>query len=433
MNNVPLISGALPVLVLILGGLSLLWLVWGGRRHLLVVLPVAAAAAVVLTFLLFVLAEGVLYWWDASLPRSLYIYAAAGILAVLLAAVRIRATPAAGTRALAVTAAVLSLVAVASAANSAYAQYPTLGSLLDPPRPESVPLPERAPETAAGHPATTEANWVPPADMPATGRLFPADIPGTLSGYAADPGLVYLPPAYLADPPALNLPVLVLIHGRPGGPADWLIGGELLQVLDEFAAAHSGLAPVVVIPDASNAGNANWPLCLDSDISASATYLAVDLPAWVRQHLASGLTGARQWAVAGYSYGGTCALTLAVNFPQAYPSFVDVAGEAEPALPQGRDALIERYFGGDASAFARQNPLDILAAGSFSDSAGVIVVGADDPVYAPQGRKVFDAARSAGMDVSLQTVPGGHSWQVWKAGLAENLDWLGRRLGILAP
>ena len=134
MNNVPLISGVLPVLVLILGGLSLLWLAWGGRRHVLVVLPVAAVAAVVLTFGLFVLAEGVLYWWDASLPRSLYVYAAGGILAVLLAAVRIRAAPAPGTRALAVTAAVLSLVAVTSAANSAYWQYPTLGSLLDPPR-----------------------------------------------------------------------------------------------------------------------------------------------------------------------------------------------------------------------------------------------------------------------------------------------------------
>jgi len=35
------------------------------------------------------------------------------------------------------------------------------------------------------------------------------------------------------------------------------------------------------------------------------------------------------------------------------------------------------------------------------------------------------------MDVQLQELPGGHSWQVWKAGLANNLDWLGHRLGIL--
>ena len=432
MNSVSLVSGPVPAAALVLGGLSLAWLVWGGRRHLLTVVPLAAVAAAVLTLILGVLAETVFYWWDASLPRSLYLYAAAGILAVILAVVRLRTADRARSRVLALTAAALAVAAVAQAANTAYRQYPTLGSLVSPPAPEASGLPERSPDNAAGLPDTTEANWMPPPDLPAGGKLYSADIPGSTSGYASDPALVYLPPAYLADPPAVNLPVLVLIHGKPGSPSDWLIGGQLLDILDAFAAAHRGLAPVVVMPDASNAGNSNWPLCLDSAVSSSATYLALDVPAWVQQNLASGLRGGRQWAVAGYSYGGTCALQLAVNFPDAYPTFIDISGAAEPGLPQGRDALINTYFNGNSGAFNNQNALDRLQRFSFPDSAGIVVVGADDPVFAPEGEAVFAAARAAGMDVTLQTLPGGHSWQVWQAGLTENLDWLCRRLGILS-
>nr|WP_231715278.1 alpha/beta fold hydrolase [Arthrobacter gengyunqii] len=267
--------------------------------------------------------------------------------------------------------------------------------------------------------------------MPSEGKVYSAEIPGSTSGYASNSALVYLPPAYLASPAAVNLPVLVLIHGQPGSPNDWLVGGQLLDMMDSFAAKHQGLAPVVVMPDASNADNTNWPLCLDSDISSSATYLAVDVPSWVRQHLAAGLSGGSQWAVAGYSYGGTCALQLAANYPDTYPTFIDIAGESEPTVTQGTDSLINTYFGGDKSRFTAQNALDRLAAQSFPDSAGIIAVGADDSVYTPEGRQVYEAARAAGMQVTLQVLPGGHSWQVWQAGLANNLDWLGRRLGIL--
>lgn len=223
----------------------------------------------------------------------------------------------------------------------------------------------------------------------------------------------------------------MLIHGKPGAPSDWLTGGQLLEVLDSFAAEHGGLAPVVVMPDASNAGNSTWPLCLDSDISSSATYLAVDVPSWVGQHLASGLEGSRQWAVAGYSYGGTCALQLAANFPQAYPTFIDIAGEAGPSLPQGRDALVETYFDGDAAAFSDQNPWTGCGA---SPSRGRRELWWWERMIPSSRRKeaVSAAARAAGMDITLQELPGGHSWQVWKAGLANNLDWLGRRLGILS-
>lgn len=427
--DIPLTSGAFPAVALGLGVLSLVWLGWGRGRHLTRVLPVAVACAAVLTLLLYVLAEVVFSWWNAALPRYLYIYSFLAILAEFLAVRRFLTARKLSERILPVLAAGLVLVAVSAGVNSAFGQYPTLAALFIPPGATSGNLPTRAPATPPPAPVT-EGTWEPPEDLPGQGSVYSVTIPESGSGYTSNPALVYLPPAYLASAPAQNLPVLVLLHGQPGSPSDWFTGGQLAQVMDSYAAKHHGLAPVVVVPDLSEAGAAKWPLCLDSDAGRSATYLAVDLPAWVRANLAAGLTDARQWAVAGYSYGGTCSAQLAVNFPQVYPTFVDIAGEREPTVPGGRDELVKDYFGGDQAAFAAQNALDVLKGKSFPDSAGIVVVGRDDSVYAPQGRQVYDAAKAAGMDVQFQQVDGGHSWTVWKAGLANNLDWLGQRMGL---
>ncbi|MBD7994918.1 hypothetical protein H9639_06360 [Arthrobacter sp. Sa2CUA1] len=428
--NVPLTTGAVPIAALCLGALSVIWLCWGPRRHLTRVVPLAALTAAAFTLVLFFLAEYAFHWWNAALPRYLYLYSFLAIFAEFLAVRRFLTASGLVRRALPVLAGALVLAALFSAVNTAFGQYPTLSAFFAQPWTSSGPLPTRTPPEPVP-PPVNETSWQPPPDMPHTGSVFSVTIPESGSGYPSNPALVYLPPAYLASPPAQNLPVLVLLHGQPGAPSDWFTAGQLTQVMDDFAAAHNGLAPVVVVPDLSAAGAANWPLCLDSNAGRSATYLSVDLPAWVRENLASGLTDARQWAVAGYSYGGTCSLQLAVNFPQVYPTFLDIAGESEPTVPDGRGALIKTYFGGDASAFAAQNPLDLLKEGRFPDSAGIVVVGRDDSLYAPQGQQVFDAAQAAGMDVQLQELDGGHSWTVWKAGLVNNLDWLGRRLGIL--
>jgi len=428
--NAALTSGIIPVAALCLGALSVAWLCWGRHRHLTRVIPLAALSAAGATALLFFLAEYVFSWWDASFPRHLYIYAFLAIFAEFLAVQRFLTARGTAGRLLSVLAAALVLAALFSGVNTAYGQYPTFASLFEQPGTASGNLPTRAPPSPVPVPVT-EQTWQPPEDMPATGSVYSVSIPGSGSGYQSNPALVYLPPAYLASSPAQNLPVLVLLHGQPGSPSDWFTAGQLAGVMDDFAAAHGGLAPVVVVPDLSGGGAANWPLCLDSNLSKSATYLAVDLPAWVRANLASGLTDARQWAVGGYSYGGTCSMQLAVNFPQVYPTFLDIAGENEPTVPGGRDALVNLYFGGDSAAFTAQNALDRLGAQQFPDSAGIIVVGKGDAVYAPQGQQVYDAAKAAGMDVQFQELDGGHSWAVWKAGLVNNLDWLSGRLGII--
>jgi S-formylglutathione hydrolase FrmB len=328
---------------------------------------------------------------------------------------------------------VIALVAVVVVAgqslNGVYREYPTLRTVLGLPAVDQVPftdvaLRERLVPAPVGRPL--DQAWAAPADLPAAGVVTQVDIPGSRSGFAARPAMLYLPPAYLTSPRA-ELPVLVLMAGQPGSPQDWFAGGVLAQRMDRYAAAHAGLAPVVVVVDQLGSSLAN-PLCMDSALGNVAGYLAVDVPAWVRATLQVN-RDPRSWAIGGLSSGGTCSLQMAVNHPEVYPTFVDLSGESEPTLGD-RARTVAATFGGDAAAFAAVNPLDVLATRQFPDSAGYLVGGAQDTAYLPQARQVLAACQRAGMDVRLQVLPGGHTFEVWGPGLERALPWLGARLGI---
>jgi len=268
--------------------------------------------------------------------------------------------------------------------------------------------------------------WRPPPGMPDRGVVAEVEIPAS-GGFDPRPARIYLPPAYLVTPrPAL--PVLVLLSGQPGATTDWLRFGQLPPAVDRFASRHGGLAPVVVMPDHLGSALAN-PLCLDSRLGTVETYLAVDVPAWVRSHLQVAAEPAA-WAIGGFSQGGTCALQLAVRAPAVYPTFLSIAGQREPTLGE-RALTVDRAFGGDRAAFAAVNPLDILARSRFPDSAGLIVAGEQDTRYRPDALAVFRACRQAGIDVGWRELPGGHSWAVWRPALPAALPWLARELGLV--
>ncbi|MFD1213257.1 alpha/beta hydrolase [Arthrobacter sp. GCM10027362] len=434
MSHLSLVDGPLPVAISILAAAGMLWLLAGGRRFWRLAAPLAVAGGAAGAALLWYAAEHAYGWWDESFPRVLYVWAGATVAAVLLLAPRLTASRGVVRRLASILAVLLVATGAVAQANTEYGAYPTVASMFADQDLAAGPITAVAGgrRNGAPLPATTEAGWSPPADLPGHGSVYRVAIPGTASGYRADNAYVYLPPAYLADPRRTNLPVLVMIHGRPGGPGSWISSGNLAQTMDDYAAEHDGLAPVVIMPDLSMGGAAAWPLCLDSQVAKSATYLAVDVPAWVRTTLGAGTAGSRQWAIGGLSSGGTCAMQLAANYPQAYPTFLDMSGEIEPAVHGGRRKLVQQYFGGSEARFRKQNALDVLAAREFPDTAGKFVVGASDAKYGAALARVFAAAREAGMDVRLEKFPGGHSWHLWSAALPAQMPWLMQRLGVSA-
>ena len=69
--------------------------------------------------------------------------------------------------------------------------------------------------------------------------------------------------------------------------------------------------------------------------------------------------------------------------------------------------------------------------GRYDDIAGLISIGAQDEEYASAVPALVNGARGAGIEVDTRQYEGGHGWAVWSAALADEVDWLGERLGLV--
>ncbi|WP_067449600.1 alpha/beta hydrolase [Nocardia alba] len=426
-TDLSLLTGWLPVASAVLGAVGAVWLLLPrARRYVTTTMPIVLLTATVLTVALYLVVEEIWRPFPDPIAVSVYVLIGIALAAVLLVVPRILVRKTVLTGVVTVFAALAVLVAVGVRINLEYASYPTVGAALGIEHLDRVDAAEltRREQVISARPL--EPAWHPPDGLPDHGRVLTAAIPPTASGFTARDAQIYLPPAYFADPRPL-LPVLVLLAGEPGAPQDWFVGGRLAQTMDSFARAHNGLAPVVVVADGTGSQLAN-PLCLDSKLGNVATYLAVDVPNWTRATLQID-PDPRSWAVGGLSYGGTCALQLATNYPAVYPTFLDMSGQDEPTLGD-RQRTVDAAFGGDTAALLRVDPLELLRTRTYPDSAGAFVVGADDAMYRPQVERMYEAAREAGMDVRLRILPGGHNFALWERGLRDQLPWLATRLGL---
>jgi S-formylglutathione hydrolase FrmB len=394
-------------------------------------LPIALASSSVLL----AVAWGSLFLlkpFPDALPWTVLAWVAAALLAVTLA---IMAWPHQRwwRRGAVVVAAVLVLLGAADGVNRVYAPYPTVSAALGLAPYDQVPpasvlaasAPVSPPGALTGRPL--QSVWTPPADLPATGALTQVTIPATVSGFVARPAWLYLPPAYLTAQRPM-LPVLVLLGGQPGSPRDWVDAGGVAQHMDAFAAAHGGLAPVVVIPDALGAEVSN-PMCLDSRLGKADSYLAIDVPTWIDAGLQVD-TDTAHWAVGGFSYGGTCALQLAVAHPALFPTFLDISGQQGPTLGDP-GTTVARAFGGNQAAFQAVDPLHELATRQLPQTAAWLTVGSADAEYKRQEEVVRSALTAAGVTVTGSDLPGGHSWQTAAAGLAAATPWIAARTGLV--
>lgn len=424
--DLSLINGPIPKAATVAAALALTYLAIRKNRTWWVrVLPIVVlACALAVTGLTLVINH---LWkpWPEPMPIILMVWLGAALVAVSLGVARLRPSRWYG-RVLTVVAAVAVISGALTATNAYYGLYPTSRAALEVFNNPSVDLPDSVPvaEELVVPAGKKLAEVWSPTDLPEKGTLSETEIPGALKGR---PAWVYLPPAY-AVKPRPRLPVLVLLAGQPGSPRDWYDAGRISDNMDEFARAHNGLAPIVVMPDSLGSLTAN-PLCLDSKLGQSETYLTRDVPKWIKERLT--VDERREaWTVAGLSQGGTCSLQLAVRAPDVYGNFIDLSGQREPTLGT-RAETVKAAFGGDEAAFVRVNPLDILAKQRFPQLAGVIVAGKDDGVYRPAGVEVFEACRKAGMDVLWKELPGGHDWNVWRPGLYGSLPWLAQRTGLV--
>ncbi|TCN51252.1 S-formylglutathione hydrolase FrmB [Rhodococcus sp. SMB37] len=428
MLDLPLTTSSAAIIFTVAAVVGLGVLAIRRSRRWLLLLPVLGLCALAMAVIAAVVVEKLWRPFPDRLPTTVYVWAGLALLALALLVGRWFCRDREHRHVLAgcglIAAWLVVTVAAAAQINAVYDEYPTVRAALGVSDYRTVSFDELTRVDTV--PSDT---WSPPPDLPSSGAVTTTPIPGATSEFEARGANIYLPPAYFTDPRP-ELPVLVLLAGQPGSTEDWLVGGELTQTMEAFAAAHSGLTPIVVLADGTGSEFAN-PMCVDSHLGNVATYLSVDVPEWVRSNLQVD-TDPGAWAIGGLSYGGTCALQLATLRPDVYPTFLDMSGQAEPTLGD-RTSTIDEVFGGDGAAFDRIDPAYLLAHKRFPDSAGAFVVGADDSEYRPGVEQLAASARAAGMDVHLTELPGGHSYEVWSAGLEKELPWLSQRLGLVDP
>jgi S-formylglutathione hydrolase FrmB len=266
------------------------------------------------------------------------------------------------------------------------------------------------------------------------GTVVPLTIPGTTSGFAARQAQVYLPPAWSA-PHQGALPVVMLLHGTPGDPADWVEGGRAQATADAWATQHGGVAPVLVMPDINGSMTGDTE-CVDSPLGNVETYLTVDVPATVRSTLGTVAPGPG-WAVAGLSEGGSCSIMLALRHPDLFATFGDFGGLAGPRIGETNDdtaSTVAQLFGGSAQQFAAHEPADLLSTTRFPRTGGWFEVGALDAEPLAAAQRLAPLAAAAGIDTCLVVVPdGAHTFDVWSAALRQSLPWIAQRLGLVPP
>ncbi|MDA3630727.1 alpha/beta hydrolase-fold protein [Saccharopolyspora sp. WRP15-2] len=262
------------------------------------------------------------------------------------------------------------------------------------------------------------------------GVVIDVQIPPRESGFQARPAQVYLPPVWFTSPRP-KLPVIVLLHGTPGSPEDWLNGGEAQRTADRWAATHGGKTPIVVMPDV-NGSTFDDTECVNSPRGNAETYLTEDVPNYIRTQFLTRDPG-KDWAVAGLSEGGSCAIMLALRHQDLFSTFADFGGLLGPRDGDTNDpgTTVSSLFDGSQGAFNAHEPEWLLTHQRFAGLHGFFVVGSEDPEPRAAVERLAGLARRAGVDTSVVVIPGGeHTFDVWRDGFADALPWIVERVGV---
>lgn len=345
-------------------------------------------------------------WRPFGEPTSWIVYAVWGL--VLLGLISLAS--AAGRRLLAAAALVALVLGALGATNEVFGQHPTLRSL--------HPVPAAKEMDWAEFKATTRP---PQEDGHDIGALVHVDLPSG-TDFTARQALAYVPPAYWRSPQH-RLPVLMLMAGNPGSPEQWFDSGAAGETADAYQATHDGVSPVVVSVDATGSLTGN-PGCT----GASREYVTDTAPDLIARRFRVDQDRSH-WTIGGLSYGGTCALQVVTNSPEAFGSFLDFSGQAEPSLGD-HTRTVDELFGGDEAAFHAENPADLLRDNDYTGIAGRFVAGRSDHEAIAALKDLSQAADTAGMDVEYTEVPGGHDFGVWRTALHANFDFVAERGGL---
>ncbi|MFD4396426.1 alpha/beta hydrolase [Kitasatospora sp. NPDC058397] len=283
------------------------------------------------------------------------------------------------------------------------------------------------PTTEGGLETVTDLPKGPPEE---TGKVESVRVTGKETGLS-DQLFVYLPPEYFDPKFALvRFPVLVAISGFPGTTLNLIKELPVLRTAGELQKSGK-MPPTIVVMARPTVAPPRDTECVDVPGGPRAeTWFTKDLPEALRTAYRTGRSAA-SWSVFGYSTGGSCALRLAMRFPNVYGSGVGLHSEYKVKEDQftGGD-----LFAGDA-VLAQQSDLDWRLTNLPAPALSLLVVSsrkegdfAQTLQFVGHAQQVAAANPQFKVD-SLYLDDGGHNFDSWTRELPSSLEWIGERLG----
>jgi S-formylglutathione hydrolase FrmB len=240
---------------------------------------------------------------------------------------------------------------------------------------------------------------------------------------------IYTPPGYSAST-SKPYPVIVLLHGSPGGPIDWLYQGHAHLAFDEAIKSGAFPASIVVVPDGHGPfykGGSEWADSIDGRCRMESA-ITQDLPRYLKANYRVS-ENPSLWSIGGLSEGAYGAANLVVRHPDVYRNAIVLSGEFTVSDDWG-DA--DRVFGNDPANRLRNSPFSQIRRLSPAEREQLrfyIAVGADDDSDVITDNESFVAmCKSLGVAVRFDRDPGHHKWGFWSSHLKTAMvplsEWL---------
>lgn len=316
----------------------------------------------------------------------------------------------------AVVAALLAAVVCANGINRFVGYFPTVQDAVAGVQDKQLPGEGSLAQVTSGKPDPVAAK---------TGKLVGVTIPATPSGFKHRQEFVWLPPIWFqAHHPVL--PAVEMIAAEHSKPENWVRIGQAVQTAERYAARHHGAGPILVFVDPTG-GFGNDTECVNGPHGQSEDHLVLDVPRYVVAHFGAS-PDPDKWAIAGFSMGGTCAIGLVTEHPEAFRHFIDISGDAAPNTGD-EAATVANLFGGSQAAYDAHDPLTVMAKhGRYPPITGLYLDGNEELTHIRVAKQLIAAGKKVGISAGLTVQPGGHNWQFATKAFAYSYPWLAAQL-----
>ena len=270
--------------------------------------------------------------------------------------------------------------------------------------------------------AAPDLSLVQARRLPGQGAVVRVQLTGARTGLSRT-GAVYLPAAYFDPAQAqVRFPVVEVLSGSPGSPAQTLHLLHLAQALDTAVAEHHAAPMVVVVPDTNGSAVRDRECVNAAGGTPDETYLTTDVATFVAQRFRVQAPG-RGWALLGTSTGGYCAVNLALRHPEAYAAAASLSGYFHALT----DITTGDLFHGSSLRLANDPTWRVqhlpLPPVALWLSAGT------GEVRELTELRGFTGVLPVTADLTTVVVPrAGHAFPAWSAVLPQALSWASSRL-----